>query len=512
MVAGVALAAVAAGAITLWGAGNPTSSTPSGAARMVDEVAVTPMNVDLEFSSNSPVLLAEPGEPRFVVMANRLDAPNFGCSLQVSGDAGRTWVTAHPVPKLPEGAEKCYAPEVAFDGDGILYYLFVGLAGTGNRPMGAFLATSADRGVTFSQPRQVLGPLKFGVRLAIDADRGPAGRIHLVWIEATSDPSLGGFGPPPNPIRTAHSDDAGRTFSQPVQISDPERERVVAPALALGAGGEVHVAYYDLGRDALDYQGLEGAVWDEPWSLVLATSLDGGRSFGPGRLIDDGIAAVERVMLIFTMAPPALVAGPGGLVCAAWADARHGDGDALARCSPDGGRTWRPIRRLNDDGVGNGIRQYLPRLAVSPEGRVDAVFFDRRDDARNVRNHVYLAYSLDGGRSFSSNLRVSRDPSDTRVGQQYVHPAAAGQYEIGARLGLLSERSRAVAAWPDARHSATGTTAQDLFAATVALPEIRTTGDTRRILGVALCAAGVLALVAVGAGRRRRLHEPGTPP
>lgn len=485
-------------------AGVAPSATPGANpdVRVVDEVAVTPMRVDTEFSSNSPLLVADPREPRFVVMANRLDAPDFSCALQVSGDAGRTWVTATPVPELPEGAEKCYAPEVAFDAEGTLHYLFVGLAGPGNRPMGAFLTTSTDRALTFSKPRQVLGPLKFAVRMAIDPTVGESGRIHLVWIEATSDPSLGGFGPPPNPILAAHSDDGGRSFSEPLQVSGPDRQRVVAPALALGPDHTVHVAYYDLGRDAVDYQGLEGPVWGEPWTLVVANSDDGGRRFGSSRAVDDEIVPPERVMLIFTMPPPALVAGDEQ-VCAAWTDARHGDADALARCSHDAGGTWEDVRRLNDDPVGNGTSQYLPRLGLSPSRRLDAVFFDRRDDPRNVGNHVYLTYSTDGGRSFVPNRRVSREPSDTRIGQEYVHPAAEGQYEIGARLGLSSERSHAITAWPDTRHWTRGTTGQDLFSATVALPPERP-GASGRLRDVGLVVAGGGALVVSAIGRRRR--------
>ena len=73
------------------------------------------------------------------------DALDFGCALEVSGDAGGTFVPANPVPTLPPGAEKCYGPEVAFDRKGTLYFLFVGLRGTGNTPMGVFLTSSSDR-------------------------------------------------------------------------------------------------------------------------------------------------------------------------------------------------------------------------------------------------------------------------------------------------------------------------------------------------------------------------------
>lgn len=468
-----------------------------------EEVPVTATNQLAQTSSNSPSIVADPSQPRFVVVANRIDARDFSCALQVSGDGGTTWLPANPVPTLPDGAEKCYAPEVAFGPGGRLYYLFVGLHGSGNKPMGAFLTTSTDRARTFSTPRRVLGPLNFSVRMAVDPTMGHEGRLHLVWLHAGSDPALGGFAPEPNPILAAHSDDGGKTFSQPVSVSDTSRARVVGPALVVGAHHAVHVAYYDLQGDARDYQGLEGPAWERRWSVVATTSTDAGGRFGPGAVVDDQVVAPERVMLIFTMPPPALVAH-GRRLCAAWTDARHGDPDAVLRCSEDGGRRWEALRRLNDDPVGNGIRQYLPRLAVAPGGRIDAVFLDRRRNHDNGGNDTVYTFSLDGGRRFARNVRLTDYNSSARNGAQYANVSAAGQYEFGGRLGLLSRRSSVLAAWPDTRNSPRGP-GQDVYATTVRLPTRGQPGWAR-----ALGAAGVgLGAIALGFGVvARRRHRP----
>ncbi|HYE80084.1 MAG TPA: hypothetical protein VEI97_19060, partial [bacterium] len=408
-------------------------------------------------ANNSPVIQADPNQARFVAMAHRLDAPDFGCGLSLSGDGGRRWAPARPIAALPPGAEKCYAPEVGFDGAGTLYYLFVGLAGAGNEPMGAFLTTSKDRGRSFAAPHRVLGPLNFGVRMAIDATMGQMGRLHLVWLHATSDPPLGGFGSPPNPILAAHSDDGGRSFSEPVQVSDGGREKVTAPALALGPGRAVHVGYYDLGDDARDYHGLEGPVWEGRWALVVSSSFDGGGRFGPGVVAEEAVVPFERVMLVFTMAPPALVA-EDRRVCVGWADSRLGDADAWVRCSPDAGRTWNRPHRINDDARANTRAQYLPRLAMAANGRLDAIFLDRRGDADNVRNDVFYTYSTNDGRSFAPNLKLTQEPSNSQVGPSYANVSSRGLVEIGSRLGLMSTPSRVVAAWPDTRNSRPRTT------------------------------------------------------
>ena len=501
VVAGVV--AALAGAAVLVPSLQPRSDVAS--VRPAGELPVTAMDQGFGPSNNSPVIVEDPTNDRFVVMANRLDAPYFSCALQVSGDGGRTWAPARPISELPQGADNCYAPEVAFDRDGNLYYLFVGLSGPGNEPMGAFLTVSGDRGATFTPPRQVLGPLNFGVRMAIDPTMGRRGRIHLLWLHASSDPPLGGMPDGPNPILTAHSDDAGETFSEPVRVSDPSRSRVVAPALALGPDHNVYVAYLDLVDDARDYKGLEGPVWDGTWSLLLARSTDGGRTFSPAVVVDDDIAPSERVMLIFTMAPPSLVA-TSSRVCAGWTDARHGDPDVLVQCMRPGEAPRGEPVRVNDDPVGNGYRQYLPRLSLSPDGRLDAVFFDRRGHPENFVNDVFYSYSSDGGRGFAPNVRLTSDGSDARIGQQYVGAAAEGQVEWGARLGLLSKPGRVVAAWPDTRNSRPNTTGQDLFVGEV---ELRHQAGARwpAFVGVGLVILGGLS-IAVTVLRRSGLVRP----
>lgn len=498
-----AVAALAGTAVIV----NSEAGDPGGygsASRGV-EVPVTAMDQAAGPANNSPTLVADPTDDGFVALANRLDGPDFSCALHLSGDGGRGWAQAAPVPELPPGAEKCYAPEIAFDGSGKLYYLFVGLAGRGNEPMGAFLASSADRGRTFSRPRRVLGPLNFGVRMAIDRSVGRAGRIHLVWIKATSDPPLGGFGPPPNPILSAYSDDGGRTFSPPVQVNDRGRARVVAPTLVLGPDHRVHVAYYDLKDDAVDYQGLEGPVWEGTWSVVLATASGGDGGFRES-VVEASVVPPERVMLIFTMTPPAL-AVRSDRVCLAWTDARRGDPDVLARCSSDGGTKWSQARRLNDDRVGNGLSQLMPRLAFSPEGRLDAIFYDRRRDRSNLFNYVFFTFSADGGRTWAPNARLTRHASNSRVGPEYANPSAEGQVEFGSRLGLLSHQGGALAAWADTRNSPPDTKGQDVFTTIVRLPRKSSTSSGATIAGGGLAVLGGLMILVGVRGRSPQTAE-----
>lgn len=468
------------------------------------ETPVTATDLAAPLSQNSPMLEADPTDARFVANASRVDGPtDFDCLLQVSGDSGRTWLPARPVPQLPPGAEHCYAPEVGFDRAGKLYYLFVGLHGLGNVPMGVFLTSSTDRGRTFGPPRLVLGPRNYSVRMAIDRSFGRRGRIHLVWLSATIDPALGGLPATTNPILGAHSDDGGRTFSSPVVVSDPARSRVVAPALALGPNHQVNVAYYDLGRDIRDYQGLEGPPWEGEWSIVSATSPDGGRSFTRQAVVDTHVVPPGRVMLIFTMPPPALAADGSGRVYVSWWDARNGDWDVFLSRSGNRGESWSPAARVNDDPLGNGRDQYMPRLAVAPGGRLDVVFYDRRDDPDNVRNSVYYTNSTDQGRGFAANVKITSEEFYSDIGTRYPIPSAAGLVEFGSRIALLARPSAALAAWADTRSVPRGQEQQDIVAATIELDTGRAASRLPILVGLLLVGT-VIVGVAFGWARRRR--------
>jgi hypothetical protein len=195
-------------------------------------------------------------------------------------------------------------------------------------------------------------------------------------------------------------------------------------------------------------------------------------------------------------------------MCVAWTDARRGDDDALARCSTDRGRTWPGLLRLNDDKPGNGSSQYLPRLSLSPQGRLDALFLDRRRDPGNKLYDVYFTYSPQAGAAFAPSVRLTRFGSDSAIGQRYLNRSAKGQYEFGSRLGLLSRESSVLAAWPDTHNSGPESTAQDLFVAEVSsLPGgAQARVGSRGIIG--LTGGAVLVLLAAWRLTTRRRRRP----
>ena len=448
-----------------------------------DEFEVTaggnlPVNQDTASvaAHNSPTIARSPAAPETLVVAGRIDRPQLSAALHVSKDGGRSWADVSlPV---PPGEQSIYTPDVAFDARGTLYGLFVSVPEIGNVPSALWLTRSTDAGDSFSAPVRVGGPFALQPRLAVDAR---SGNVHVTWLQATDaiarevaevgrQPAhverTPGLGPPPNPVMMATSTDGGATFSRPVQVSEAKRARVGAATPIVGRDGQVFVLYEDFGDDRPDFDGRPpGPVHKGPFSLVLARSTDQGKSFTTASVVEPEVVPAERFLVYLPKFPSIAVDRERGDLYVAWSDARsdekdRGNWDVFVRRSDDGGKTWSGRTKVNDDGTER--YQYLPQVAVAPDGRVDIAYLDRRDDRANVFTAVSLASSLDRGKSWSS-VTVSDTLFDSRVGPRNERTKA----DTGSRLALVSANDSAFVAWPDTRRGSTDTDKQDIFFAPV---------------------------------------------
>ncbi len=452
-------------------------------------------------AQNSPAIARNPADGENLVVANRIDSPRYSCALHISSNGGGSWEeTSIPVP--PGKQPKCYAPDVAFDSRGRLYLSYVTLEGRGNSPSDVWLATSDDGGETFSSPaRTPLGQNAFQVRLA--ADPAHPGRLYLTWL-AASDLGLYRFTQSGNPIQAIRSDDGGRTWTQPVRVSDSRRERVVAPSPAVGPRGELYVLYLDLGGDRLDYEGGHGGrggpPYDGRWQLVLGRSTDRGETWTES-LVAEGLVPTERFIVFIPPFPSLAIDASSGRLYAGFQDGRLGDADVMVWSLPPRGSEWEGPSRVNDTPQRDGTSQYLPKLSVAPNGRLDAVYYDRRADSGNALNEVSLQSSFDQGDTFTARVRLSDQPFSSRIG----FGSERGMPDLGSRLGLISTESRAYAVWPDTRGGTPASGKQDLARGIVAFTDPpRLAGWLETLLrwgGVVLI---VLGGVALARGRRPR--------
>ena len=475
---------------------------------------------------NSPAVATNPTDPDNVVVVNRVDQPTYSAVLHVSQDGGQTWSVAalplpegtgadvdSPVGRAPDGSprwvetQRPFAPDVVFAGDGTLYVTYVNLMGRGNVPDNLWLARSDDGGRTLSGPVRVAGELTFQARVAVDDD----GVVHVTYLQADE---VGIFAlPSPAAVLTRRSLDGGRTFEDPVRVSDPGRLRVVAASPAVAADGELVVVYQDFKDNVRDFQNLEGPAWEGPSALVVTRSTDGGRSFSPGVEVDAGVITTRR-FLVFLPEFPGIAASDDGAVYVVWADARYGSEDVLLSRSSDAGRSWTAPVRVNDNPSDDGTSQYLPTVATAANGRVDVAYLDRRRDPNDVRTEVSLATSSDGGASFRT-VRLSSTAFDATIGPvQGTYSGAS----LGSRLGLSSRDDAAFAVWTDTRIAADqpDLARQDIVAARADIPDFAAMAARRRWLTVigAVLVAGLVALAlrTVFARRGARPRAEARPP
>lgn len=417
------------------------------------------LEMQLVDARNSPTIARNPTDPDNVVVTQRVDRPNFSAELHYSRDGGSTWTTTE-LP-LPDDLDRAFAPDAAFAPDGRLYVTYVNLVGAGNVPDNLWLAHSDDGGESFSEPAHVAGSLVFQTRMVVD----PEGTLHLTYLQATDVALLQFVGPVE--VVTVRSEDGGETFTDPVRVSDPDRERVGAAVPAIDADGNLAVVYQDFTTNRRDFQNLEGPPWQDPAALVFTRSDDGGETFSEGVEVDTGLVPAKR-FLIFLPEFPAFAAGDDGSLVVAWSDGRNGEEDVFLRRSIDDGATWSGPVRVNGNPPDDGTSQYLPAVGVAPGGgRIDVAFFDRRHDSDDRFMHTTLAYSTDDSETFRE-VTVSTAPTDSTIGDPispYIEP------DFGTRIDLISEGASALVAWTDTRlaeHPDHGR--QDIFAAEVSLP------------------------------------------
>ena len=110
----------------------------------------------------------------------------------------------------------------------------------------------------------------------------------------------------------------------------------------------------------------------------------------------------------------------------AFEDGRNRPSDIYVWSLARGARTWRGPARVNDTPDGDRSFQYLPKISVAPDGRLDVVYYDRRDDPAGRRNHVSAQSSTDGGQTFTPHVTVTDQSFDSRIGAGRSSPSSEG--------------------------------------------------------------------------------------
>jgi hypothetical protein len=208
-----------------------------------------------------------------------------------------------------------------------------------------------------------------------------------------------------------------------------------------------------------------------PRPIEVAKSTDGGATFTRTPIGDVGPApATAPAPAGFAGYPRIAVDAKSGTLYVVYIGFNFGDLDTVIQRSTDGGATWSPPLRVNDDPKGNGMRQLAARVAVAPNGRVDVTWLDTRASYPSAivpkpggSGDVYYASSSDGGVTFSANRRIS----DRSVNLDEALLPRIGTYTLMGESPMVAPlgNDAVMFAWTDPRFGNVDTGTQDVMVA-----------------------------------------------
>jgi len=108
--------------------------------------------------------------------------------------------------------------------------------------------------------------------------------------------------------------------------------------------------------------------------------------------------------------------------------------------STDGGQTWSQAVLVNDDPA-SGAYHWFGTMSVAPNGRIDVIWNDTRNDPGNFMTQVYYSFSINGGRNWAANVPLTPAwnpgvgyPNQNKIGDYYHMVSDNG----GARLAYAA--------------------------------------------------------------------------
>jgi hypothetical protein len=441
---------------------------------------------------STPSVVVDPRRTNDLVVAYREDRPTLTAGLSWSADGGTTFhQTALP---LPNGVDRPFFPDVAFAPDGTLFVTYVNLIGNGNVPGNLWVTHSSNDGRTLAPPTLLATGMTFQPRLSI----GPNNAVHITWVQSTRNGQATLTGDLVTML-ISQSVDGGQHWSTPTQVN-PADGRLVSSANAVIDKGSLVLVYERFGPTVTNL--ITGATTPQPdtYDIVVTRSNPGGTSFSDPVVVASGVRNTQRFSLFFPEFP-SLGSAPDGSLYVTWSKGLAQGQDVVVARSGDLGAHWSAPVRANDNPVGDGTARSLPTLSVAPNGRVDVVMIDRRNDKSGQFAEAYLASSTNGGHTFH-DVRLSTSTFDTKVG-----PTFGGNLppDLGAHLSVASQATAVTVAWSDSRLGNETTGRQDILMARVSMPATGLGGRTWLV--VAAGALVVMAVVVLLLGRRSERNE-----
>ena len=301
-----------------------------------------------------------------------------------SRDRGETWTFPGSLAPGEFGSD----PVLAADSAGVFYYVSLGWAWPGKPGVDELrLFRSFDGGETWPWRIQVLPAFEDKPWMVIDTTGG-MGDGHI-YLNAPF-------------FQPGRSTDGGLSFES-FQI----RSSLIA-TLAIGVTGDL---YKTANRQVFRFAGAQDATSE----ITLAHMADLDVQVCP-----PGVTTIELDRDCFDPNPgglngqPWIAAGAGNhgshvyVVDLGFCRGARDPNDIVFLRSTDGGVTFEPGVRINDDPYSDCSFQWFWTMSNASNGRIDVIWNDTRRYLVGNLSEVYYSYSNDAGDTWSKNIPVSR--------------------------------------------------------------------------------------------------------
>jgi hypothetical protein len=368
------------------------------------------------FPQNEPSVKISRKNPNIVLAAWRdfrtgISPPLRRIGYSRSTDGGTTWDNSRLLPPYNSFYQLASDPAVCVDTAGNFYISTISLD-IPRTNWTVIVYKSTNQGLTFDNAYCVAPHTDSGYfyddkeYIACDLVPGSPFRnnIYVAWASGDSGNVI------------ARSTNGGVNWSNRVML--PYGGIGILPVV--GADGEVYVSWIGFGNSSYGY--------------YVIKSTNGGLNFSSLKLVDT-LQNGGSVVRLPSMAADISRGLRNGYIYAVWSNRTltDEDEDIFFSASSDRGLNWTLRKRVNNDTLNNGKKQYWPWISVNEIGNIFIIFYDTRNTPNLQTIEAYLAYSSNGGQTFINEV-LSSQQSPT----YYPNP----EIRFGDYIGIDSRTGR----------------------------------------------------------------------
>jgi hypothetical protein len=333
-----------------------------------------------------------------------------------TNDTGNTW---HFPGRIEAGIFRS-DPVLDYDRLGNFYYNSL----TNSPDYFCKVFKSTNGGVTWNSGTDAQGGDKQW--MCIDRTTGVGtGNIYSAWNPNFSTCPPGSF---------TRSEDNNVSYDDCITVTgDPYWETMVVGNNGTVYIGGAHGFEYDsflVVKSVNAQQPSSNITWNSAVGVYMDGYLNYGLNINPVGLLGQTSIDIDR----------SGGAGDGNLYLAASVTRISvvDSGDVMFSRSTDDGLTWSAPVRINDD-VSNENIQWMATMSVAPNGRIDVIWLDTRDNPGSDNSALYYSFSTDQGTTWSPNEKLS--PSFN------PHLGYPDQEKMGDYFDMMSLNDGAYLAW-----------------------------------------------------------------